>query len=175
MKIYKTLLFAGLLFASKSISAQVVTGQWQPVAPNDVQPLSPLPQEGLFGFYQEWNGTGNLVLTYGNHSTKALNLKKTTPSGANDRIKSMVLQGPLSNTQIVVFDNPDGQTDDDYAVIKVEGTLPPGIRVVIPSFDIGAAPGVFWDGGNGNRVVEYFHYHNGLDGKISHISRAVGQ
>lgn len=170
MKIYKTLFLLAFLMISKSMFAQVV-GVRQPIFPN----VTPTVGEGYLAFYNNWNASGDIVLTYGNHANYPVNLKTTSPSGANDEIKSVVVVGPLTNATWVLFDNPSGQLDDDYAVITVNGSIPAGTSVTIPSLDIGAAPGVFYNDGAGNTVTETFYHHNGLDGKVSRISRYIGQ
>ncbi|WP_406826605.1 hypothetical protein [Pedobacter sp. KACC 23697] len=58
-------------------------------------------------------------------------------------------------------------------MITVTGTLPAGTKVVIPSFQIGAAPCVFYNQ-NGCKVtlVYYPDFPNpNLDGKISRVGR----
>jgi len=134
----------------------------------------PRPQtgEGYFAFYEGNNAQGTCDFLYGANANVNLNLTNTHPT-SNDRIRSVVVVGPMSDNKLFIADNSSGSTGDDWATVTVQGTLPAGTRVVIPSFQIGAAPGVFYSA-NGCTVtlVYYPDFSNpNLDGKVSRIGR----
>jgi hypothetical protein len=80
----------------------------------------------------------------------------STRVNPNDEARSAVLNDVAPFTIIIVSDDPNGGTDDDYTVIKVKQ---PG-NVTIGSFEQSFE----------NDVVKVEHHHdNGLDGKVSNI------
>lgn len=165
-KIFKNCLLITLLAASQTLFAQDNPSR----QPSEIG--RPVSGEGYFAFYENHNAQGTCDFLYGAFANVNLNLTKTHPT-SNDRISSVALVGPISDQKLWIADNSNGNVNDDYATITVTGTLPAGTRVVIPSFQIGAAPGVFYNQ-NGCTVtlVYYPDFSNpNLDGKVSRIGR----
>jgi hypothetical protein len=78
----------------------------------------------------------------------------------NDELKSMELEGVRAGTRIELYDNPNGDRQDDFTIIDVKQSVPMGKRVRIDSFE---------------GTTDTFYYrklasrNNGLDGKVSRI------
>ena len=76
----------------------------------------------------------------------------------NDVARSVRIHGGDSRANISVYDDPDGAQSDDWATIEV---APTASVVCVPSFQRNV---------RGSRVVQAYRRHNGLDGKVSHVS-----
>ncbi|MGN7988752.1 hypothetical protein ACTJKC_15490 [Pedobacter sp. 22226] len=166
-KIFKNcLLMSALLMASQHLFAQDNPSR----QPSEIG--RPVTGEGYFAFYEGHNAQGTCDLLYGAFANVNLNLTSTHP-GSNDRISSVALVGPISDQKLWIADNSSGNVNDDYATITVTGTLPAGTRVVIPSFQIGAAPGVFYNQNGCTVTLVYYpdFPSPNLDGKVSRIGR----
>lgn len=81
---------------------------------------------------------------------------------ANDEARSLLITGPLpKGTKIIVCDNPDCQHDDDYSKIVLKQDFCEWDTYCISSFEQNI---------NDEWIVMAFYPHNGLDGKVSHIT-----
>ncbi|TCV96216.1 hypothetical protein EC912_102566 [Luteibacter rhizovicinus] len=83
----------------------------------------------------------------------------------NDDASSATLTGLRAGTQLNVFDSPDSDIKDDYALIVVRRDIV-GREVTIPSFERSYS--------DDDGVVQS-HYRNGLDGYVSRLSLDPGQ
>ncbi|RMU61009.1 hypothetical protein ALP25_04858 [Pseudomonas syringae pv. syringae] len=87
-------------------------------------------------------------------------LKLASRGCENDELKSMELEGVRAGTRIELYDNPNGDRQDDFTIIDVKQSIPMGKRVRIDSFE---------------GTSDTFYYrklasrNNGLDGKVSRI------
>jgi len=170
MNLFKTCLLFALLTCSKALFAQD-NPTMQPTTHNG-QAVNVRPSAGQG--YIAFNQGGTCILLYGVSATTSLNLKKCDPGDPNDKINTAIIVGPYNGT-VYIWDNPDGQQDDDYMQITATN-VPAGARITINTFNSGgAAPVVWYDNGAGGKVQSKTFYHNGLNGKVSRISRGIGQ
>ncbi|MGK7923050.1 MAG: hypothetical protein AB4080_23925 [Trichodesmium sp.] len=77
----------------------------------------------------------------------------------NDEARSLLIKGPAEDTTVALYDNPDGDTDDDYSVINIR-SVSGGDTVCVGTFEKD------YDYGE---VKVYYRKDNGLDGRVSHI------
>ncbi|HEX8541486.1 MAG TPA: hypothetical protein VF671_07275 [Pseudomonas sp.] len=87
-------------------------------------------------------------------------LKFPTQGCENDEAKSMSISGLKKGTRITVFDNGDGNRQDDYTVIDIKRNIGTHEDVVLGSFETNVSNNDF-------QVV--FARNNGLDGKVSRL------
>ena len=109
-------------------------------------------------FYAANGCRGNVVFRYRANATVSHNCKKSGHrcSGHNDVVRSLWM--PNSGAWIVtVYDSPDAETDDDYTKIMPSRSPHPNGGVCISSFER-------------NTPDVTYRRHNGLDGKVSHVS-----
>ncbi|WP_082333921.1 PI-PLC domain-containing protein [Pseudomonas syringae] len=125
-----------------------------------------LSQGGLY-FYERNNadrgGDASCVLPVnqsGGSSGVQYDLKLASRGCENDELRSMELEGVRAGTRIELYDNPNGDRQDDFTIIDVKQSVPMGKRVRIDSFE---------------GTTDTFYYrklasrNNGLDGKVSRI------
>lgn len=115
---------------------------------------------GQFAFFEGNGGTQDKL---GNDVSDApgqsYNLKQPNPTDIpNDEARSVVLYNVRAGAVLSVYDNPNGDTDDDWCEIVVKRQVQ---QETVDSFEITYE--------NENLRVTY-HRKNGLDGKVSHIS-----
>jgi hypothetical protein len=79
----------------------------------------------------------------------------------NDEAKSLTLSGVKKGTRITLFDNKDGNRNDDYMTVDVKRDIGMGERVLVPNFE--------FDSDNQN-YRSVFVRNNGLNGKLSRIT-----
>lgn len=103
-----------------------------------------------------------------NKAQDAVCVVPTTPGNVNlkangcenDEAKSMILSGVKKGTRITLFDNPDGNRDDDYITIDVKRDIAINERVLIPNFESDID----------NRTYRAVYVRkNGINGKLSKI------
>jgi len=82
---------------------------------------------------------------------------KQTSNFQNDGTRSMLLVNVQPEVVIRLYDNPDGEVDDDWVEILV--------KQAIPDYCIGSYEQSF----ENDFVSVTFHDHNGLDGKVSRL------
>ena len=75
----------------------------------------------------------------------------------NDEAASLVLQNVRKGAKITIYDNPDGKTNDDWAVIEVLKTA--------SSYTVNSFERSYEDA----HVRVTFHRKNGLKGKVSRV------
>ena len=79
----------------------------------------------------------------------------------NDEIQSMALRGIPKGARLTLYDDPDGNRQDDYSVINVKRDIGMNEKVVIGGFE---------ETTDANADYSIYHLHNnGLNGKISRI------
>lgn len=117
-------------------------------------------QSGQLIFKEGQNGDQNTVVHITDAPGQWYNLKDKTPVnvGANDEIRSVILQNVRAGATITVYDRPNGTPGDDWCVIEVKQFVP---YLIIPGFETS------WE----NEYVRCTTYNddNDLDGKVSFI------
>lgn len=105
------------------------------------------------------NGTQNVVRQDSFETTQEYKIESNLKNhrGQNDEIRSAVLEHVPINTRIWIYDNPDGKTNDDWAVLTVKKYKK---RIQINHFEQTVD--------NADYRLEYSR-KNGLNGKISRI------
>lgn len=105
---------------------------------------------------------GNIILYEGNNASQ--NILTSYNDGdysgqviPNDEARSMRLINVKAGTKITVYDSKNGDTNDDYCIIRVKNQVS---EIIINTFEQSKD--------NENVKVE-FHGNNGLDGKVSYI------
>jgi hypothetical protein len=118
-------------------------------------------------FYEGNGCTQDIVFTYNSYRAANDNCKKNGAcKGDNDEARSLRIgKSVKQGAKIVVFDSPDGKTDDDYTTIDIVNRSflqPEGycLRTFEQSFDNPSA--------NSGIKVDHFR-KNGLDGKVSRV------
>ena len=89
------------------------------------------------------------------------NLRLPSNGCENDEIRSMALSGVPAGTLITLFDDPDGNLQDDRTIIEVKRDIGLEERVVVGNLE-----------DTNSNYLDYRIYHfnnNGLNGKISRI------
>ncbi|EJM55367.1 fibronectin type III domain-containing protein [Pseudomonas sp. GM48] len=127
----------------------------------DAFPYAKALTQGGFYFYEGSNADpardAVCVLPTGQDQT----LKLPTQGCENDEIQSLALRGIAKGTRLTVYDNGDGNQQDDYSIIDVTLDIPLNAKLVIGSFE---------QTSNSNLWYSIRHIHNnGLNGKISRI------
>ena len=79
----------------------------------------------------------------------------------NDEARSLALRGVKKGTSIKLFDKPDSSKSDDWTEIEVLRDIALTERVVVGTFEKSYSD---------SNVKVTSHPHNGLDGKVSHIT-----
>lgn len=79
----------------------------------------------------------------------------------NDEARSLALRGVKKGTSIKLFDKPDSSKSDDWVEIEVLRDIALTERVVVGTFEKSYSD---------RDVKVTSHPHNGLDGKVSHIT-----
>ena len=109
-------------------------------------------------FYARNNSQGPVIFRYPVNVTTSDNCKRrgNRCSGRNDQARSMFMPnaGPWS---LIIYDSPDGETDDDYADIRSPVATNYKDGKCIASFER-------------NTPEVKYRRHNGLDGKVSRIA-----
>jgi len=116
----------------------------------------------LIVFYEGNGASQNIVCTLSHPHGESLNFKKSGDCD-NDEARSVKLIEVPADSEIKVYDNPDGSTGDDYTVIKVRSDITGGY--IVHSFERSYSD---------SYVAVQFHRHNGLDGKVSRAIYSFG-
>jgi len=116
----------------------------------------------LIVFYEGNGASQNIVCTLSHSHGESLNFKKSGDCD-NDEARSVKLIEVPADSEIKVYDNPDGSTGDDYTVIKVLSDITG--RYIVHSFERSYSD---------SYVTVQFHRHNGLDGKVSRAVYSFG-
>ena len=145
----KTLLVFLFLVFTNTLSSQIKYATKRTVVGN--------PSNTWIKFFDKNNCKGNAIVTvYGN-----IEFKRTligTPYRLNDAIRSIQLENTLPGTKIVLYDNSEANTNDDYIEVFVKKKIAKGKIITLEkSFE------------NANLKVVY-HKNNGLNGKVSYVS-----
>lgn len=119
--------------------------------------FEPRPGDGIYTLYEGNNGTQNQVIQLSSELPGDINLKYF--NGKNDEARSVGLLNIPANRTLIVFDDPNGGTGDDYCEIHVKTATPSGVNVIVNSFQTSYED---------TYVKVTYHSHNGLDGKVSH-------
>ena len=110
--------------------------------------------------YEGNNATQDVVCAFSTALRRNINMKGSDSERhgcENDEMRSIVLDRIKAGQRITFFDSPDGDENDDYAVLDI---LKDTRSAVIPTFEKSVL--------NENYRLT-FHKKNGLDGKISYI------
>lgn len=114
-------------------------------------------------FYARNGCAGPVIFRYPTNVVASDNCKasRNRCSGQNDEARSVWVpnSGPWS---LIVYDSPDGRTDDDYAEIRSPPVPHPSGGVCVATFEVRANSPMA-------RMVT-FHRNNGLDGKVSRVA-----
>ncbi|MQQ37553.1 PI-PLC X phosphodiestherase-like domain protein [Pseudomonas sp. SZ57] len=125
-----------------------------------------LSQGGLYFYernYADRGGDTSCVLPAnqsGGNSGVQYDIRLPSNGCEKDEVRSMELEGVRAGTRIELYDNPNGDRQDDFTIIDVKQSVPMGKRVRIDSFE---------------GTTDTFYYrklasrNNGLDGKVSRI------
>jgi hypothetical protein len=73
---------------------------------------------GIIVFYDEKNGSGNIVQT-----VEDIPGQNFTPAG-HDAIKSAKFYNVRPGCEVALYDSPDGNMDDDFCLVNVKKTTP---------------------------------------------------
>lgn len=79
----------------------------------------------------------------------------------NDEARSLALRGVKKDTSIQLFDSPKASKSDDYTIINVLRDIKLDERIVVGSFEKSY---------KNDDIEVIYNRHNGLDGKVSHIT-----
>jgi len=116
----------------------------------------------LIVFYEGNGASQNIVCTLSQSHGESLNFKNSGECD-NDEARSVKLIEVPADSEIKVYDNPNGSTGDDYTVIKVLSDIVGGY--IVHSFERSYSDSF---------VTVQFHNHNGLDGKVSRAVYSFG-
>lgn len=136
------------------------------------QYASALSQGGVY-FYENNNGTSEAHPNKSPESSSSKDVVCVLPTSLewdirlnsmgceNDEIRSLALRGIKKDTSIKLFDSPKESKSDDYTVIHVLRDIGLNERVVIDTLE---------ESYKDADVDVTYNKHNGLDGKVSHIT-----
>lgn len=112
-------------------------------------------QQGTVQFKEGNNGSQSVVATYTDLPGQNYD-RYQIPQ--NDEARSVILSSVRQGCIISVFDNGFFQTNDDYCVIEVLQTTPPGY--IVPTFQRNYTD---------QYIRQTYRYGGNLDGKVSSI------
>ncbi len=125
--------------------------------------------------YVEWRNNGGVIFHEGNGGTqdivcgigtqlkRSINLQGSDEARLgceNDEMRSAILRGIRKGTRIKLYDSPNGDKQDDHAIIDAKRDIGIDERVVISSFETTSE--------NADYSIRFLR-NNGLDGKVSRI------
>lgn len=127
------------------------------------------PKQGYYGtirFYEGYNGSQDTFCAETITQRPLFKQKKMGDCGKNDEAKSMRFEGTPAGTVVKVYDNPNCDTGDDYAVIT---TLRDAVdsSITVWNFEDNDS-----DDPTGYRI-SYYREDGNLDGKVSCVQFIV--
>lgn len=125
----------------------------------DAVAFAAVQTQGGIILYEGNNASQDIVCGVPGQRLAAYNLKNNNIGCENDEARSAEIVDPKLGMKFVVYDSPDGRTDDDYAIITVRRTVPGGV-FTINSFESTQA---------NNDFSIWYSRKNGLDGKVSRL------
>lgn len=127
------------------------------------------PKQGYYGtirFYEGYNGSQDTFCPETITQRPFFKQKKMGDCGKNDEAKSMKFEGTPAGVVVKVYDNPNCDTGDDYAVIT---TLRSAVNnpITVWNFEDNDS-----DDPNGYQI-RYYYQDGNLDGKVSCVQFIV--
>lgn len=127
------------------------------------------PKQGYYGtirFYEGYNGSQDTFCAETITQRPLFKQKKMGDCGKNDEAKSMSFEDTPAGTVVKVYDNPNCDTGDDYAVIT---TLRDAVDSTITVWNFEDNDS---DDPTGYRI-SYYREDGNLDGKVSCVQIIV--
>jgi len=138
-------------------------------AGNVTQATDSAPRQGYYGtirFYEGYNGSEDTFCAESITQRPLFKQKKMGDCGKNDEAKSMKFEGTPAGTVVKVYDNPNCDTGDDYAVITTLRDAMPN-AITVWNFEDNDS-----DDPTGYHIRYYWEDGN-LDGKVSCVQIIV--
>ncbi|MEB3339367.1 hypothetical protein [Okeania sp.] len=115
---------------------------------------------GTFLFYEGNNCTQDIIAYYDSNEVYVQDNCKETRRCENDETRSLLIKGPVEISQVGVYDDPNGDNDDDYSIIYIN-SLGPNEQYCVNTYEKNQ---------DNSQVIVNYQRHNGLDGKVSLIT-----